>query len=462
VNAGATGARFLFPFTVSTAGDIHHRTPPMDTGQRSVWGTSTDEFKKRFREYLQELAKSDDTYRVDLIDRLEWCFDRWNDWREAFYPETAEPMLFPFFETHQKGSELGSYAVCGNSGQPSVISLKLALLTGGRDVTLFRSNTERLVLKGDRPRSDRVANLVIIHELVHQFLHEGADARTRERYESTECASGRQSRYKGHGDLFATECNRISEQLHPELGFRVSPVRHMKRSHSKGLSRRVSCGQFGLGNLFFLWDPTLDDLSPHEVTANRERLEQALEYFEGAVDLVPVEPKVIVDFAAPFTDGCASVCHQELTAFDQNNGTTLVHDFRLAVVQQLHAEGALESLLAEVGHSVAQSDISPAEGEKVPMAAPVEETIEYVDGSVHTIDELMDDIGLGDVPTGGDKPTLKAVYPVSDAFTSLGRLLHDIDEAGGKAALCVDRFGLKDGSSLSRHLKELRKQVTAA
>ena len=108
----------------------------MTTESRSVWGTSTDDFKRHFRRYLVDLSQSDEDFRVELIDRLEWCFDRWDHWREQFYAETAEPLLFPFFETHRKGSELGSYATCGNSGQPSVISLKWALLTGSSDVTL--------------------------------------------------------------------------------------------------------------------------------------------------------------------------------------------------------------------------------------------------------------------------------------------------------------------------------------
>ena len=35
----------------------HHRTKPMEpTIDRSVWGTSTDDFKRHFREYLRDLA----------------------------------------------------------------------------------------------------------------------------------------------------------------------------------------------------------------------------------------------------------------------------------------------------------------------------------------------------------------------------------------------------------------------
>ena len=426
----------------------------MTTESRSVWGTSTDDFKSHFRRYLVDLSKSDDTYRVELIDRLEWCFDRWDAWRDRYFPETAEPMLFPFFETHRKGSELGSYAVCGNSGQPSVISLKWALLTGSSDVTVFRSPTEKLVLKGDHPGRWKAVEFVILHELVHQFLHEGADAVTRQKYESTECAANsKQTRYKGHGDLFAAECNRISELLHPALGFRVSPVRHMKRSHAKALSRRVSCGQFGLGNLFFLWDPTLDDLAPHEVTANRDRLEQALKFFGGAIERVPVEQKVDTDFLAPFTADCATVCHQELAAFDQNNSTTLVREFQLAVVRQLQAEGTLDEALQAVGHSVASSDISPASREET--APPVEDGIEYADGSIHSIDDFMADIGLE------AKPTLADRYPLATPYPSIERLKTDLRKSGlTKADFAIQTFGHKNGQQLSRHLKRLNQALT--
>lgn len=472
----------------------------MTTESRSVWGTSTDDFKSHFRRYLVDLSKSDDTYRVELIDRLEWCFDRWTDWREKFYSDTAEPLWFPFFETHRKGSELGSYAVCGNSGQPSVISLKWALLTGSSDVTVFRSSTEKLVLKGDHPGRWKAVEFVILHELVHQFLHEGADAVTRQKYESTECAANsKQTRYKGHGDLFAAECNRISEQLHPELGFRFSPVRHMKRSHAKALSRRVSCGQFGLGNLFFLWDPTLDDLAPHEVTANRDRLEQALKFFGGAIERVPVEQKVDTDFLAPFTDSCATVCHQELAAFDQNNSTTLVREFQLAVVRQLQAEGTLDEALQAVGHSVAPADISPASREKkatapVEVAAPpcpfsvgdkvrhrtkgdceVTHLFSPVDGSDWNVG-VLSALGekeitsassltpVGNVPASGDNeemPTLHDRYPLATPYPSLERLKTDLRKSGlTKADFAIQTFGHKNGQQLSRHLKRLNQALT--
>ena len=44
-------------------------------------------------------------------------------------------------------------------------------------------------------------------------------------------------------------------------------------------------------------------------------------------------------------------------------------------------------------------------------------------------------------------------------MTSLERLNADIKAADGKAALCKTRFGLKDGSTLSRHLKALKREI---
>ena len=54
------------------------------TISRSVLHTSTVEFKRHFREYLKTLAKDIDTNRVELIEALEWCFDRWEHWRHKF------------------------------------------------------------------------------------------------------------------------------------------------------------------------------------------------------------------------------------------------------------------------------------------------------------------------------------------------------------------------------------------
>ena len=104
-----------------------------------------------------------------------------------------------------------------------------------------------------------------------------------------------------------------------------------------------------------------------------------------------------------------------------------------------------------------------APSEIPPVARTEESKAEYVDGSVHTIDELMDDIGLGDVPAQGDKPTLGKVYPLNSPAVSLAQLETDLAEAKAqkvtKAEFAKQRFGHKRGDLLSRHMKRLREAV---
>jgi hypothetical protein len=277
-------------------------------------------------------------------------------------------------------------------------------------------------------------------------LHEGADKDTRATYAATECAEGKKQRYKGHGPLFAAECNRITEVLHPELGFEPARVRHSKRSHAAVVDvQRVSCGQFGVTNLFFAWDPTADDLNDEQVEENRDRFQQALAYFDGAVDLVAIEQQEETDFPAPFAPDCADVCHQQLLAHDQAKATDLMASFHLAVLKQMQTAGTLDQLLAAIGHSAAPLNIPPVNGKNGKTAAPVAAIPE----SGPTVPASGD----------GERLTLKTAYPISDPVASLKRLNADIDAAGGKAALCKQQFGLKDGSTLSRHLKALQQEI---
>ena len=92
-----------------------------------------------------------------------------------------------------------------------------------------------------------------------------------------------------------------------------------------------------------------------------------------------------------------------------------------------------------------------------------EPVIEYQDGTLHTVDEFMDDIGLGDVPSGGDtaqKPTLRSKYPLDNAKVSLALLETDLAAAKKNkvtyAQFAHQRFGHSDGAQLSRHRKALR------
>ena len=349
--------------------------PPMTTStlERSVWGASTDELKDRFRSYLKELASTDDGYRRELIDALEWCFDRWNYWREKFYPETPSPLKFPFLKSAKGGSEFGHYATVGDSGEPSVIHIKRAYLMGERDITLVSNGDQKLVLKKDHPDRLNVVDLTILHELVHQYLREGADEKTRLKYETSEMGS---NHYKGHGKLFRDECNRINQILHKERGMEFVPVRHSKRSHETAACRqRPSCAQFTKSDLFFAWDPDPKaGLSREQELENEARLIKALQYFGadqkgegGAIEMVTEETVEDTDFPAPYDSSCADVCINELTEWDQAKGVDLVRDFHLTALKNMQETGVLDQLLVEIGFSAAPSNISPASGENQPV-----------------------------------------------------------------------------------------------
>ena len=413
---------------------------------RSVLETSTREFKDHFREYLQTLAKDVDTDRVELISALEWCFDRWEHWRQKFYPDAD--LKFPFFQSGRRGSEFGHYSTCGSSGQPSVIHIKRSFLMGTSDITVATiSSTKKLVLKADHPDRLRFVDQTILHELVHQFLHEASPNAAE--YESRE--SGR-SKYKGHGPLFAAECNRINRVLHPELGFEFVPVRHTKRSHAKvNDTQRPSCAHFTHGELLFAWDYTNPDLTRDQIIENRRRLEQALAFYNGAVELVEEAVEVETDFPAPFASDCADVCIQQLRAHDKANGTTLEREFYKAVLTSLQSDQLLDAALAGIGHSTTQLNIPPAGGENGNRAPSSEPTVPASADShlslIHPEDE-------------GTVLNLTQDYPLSEPELSLHRLNSDIRLSGMKKAhFAAHTFGHNNGQQLSRHLKKLRSAV---
>ena len=404
------------------------------TIDRSVWGTSTDDFKRHFREYLRDLASTDDEYRRDLIARLEWAFDRWEYWRQKFFANTEAPLLYPFFVSGKRGNEFGHYSTVGDSGQPSVIHLKRSFLMGTSDITVAKlSPTKRLVLKKDHPDRLKFVDQTILHELVHQFLHEAAPEALRTEYSCNETKN-----FRGHGPLFAQECNRINEVLHAELGFEFVPVRHMKRSHARRVhALRPSCSQFTHGELFFAWDADAE-LNDEQLAANEARLQQALDYFGGAVEVVTTEAPKVTDFPAPFSSDCAAACLQELAAYDQANQTELTWAFQLEVVRDLDNQKRLSEALQAVGHSAVGSDISPVEKPK-----------------------------LTGVPSRRDSSSLNAslleAYPLTTPVESQERLLRHINESGlNKAEFATRRFGHKNGQQLSRHLKKLREAVQPA
>lgn len=365
------------------------------TASRSVWGVTTDEFKRQHRAYLLELAQSDDQYadaRRDLIQHIEWCLDRWNHWREKFYPETNSPLLFPFIQAAKGGSEFGHYSVCGASGQPSVIHIRRDFLLGERDITLAKwrgpdGTVSSLMLSADHPRRNEVVDLLLLHELVHQYLHEGANAGTRRIYGGTE--SKKSGGYKGHGPLFCAEANRINQILQPELGFEHIPLRHSKRSHAaRGDEQRVSCAQFAIHDLFFAWDlqleypdpkyPDAPYLSAEQVQDNVARLQQALRYFGGAIELVKVGAKEDESFPAPYDASCADVCLQMLQSRDGGTPGLLVREFHLATLRDMKKAGMLDERLAMIGYeagaAAAPSDIRAVEQQNTPAtieSAPV-------------------------------------------------------------------------------------------
>jgi hypothetical protein len=420
-----------------------------NTIDRSVWGTSTDDFKRHFREYLKDLAQSGDCYRVELIENLEWCFDRWNHWRQKFYPETSHPLLYPFFQAGKRGNELGHYSTVGDSGQPSVIHIKRSYLLGTADTTVWKIGpTKKLVLRKGHPNRLKYVDQTILHELVHQYLTEGAPDSIRNEYVSSELGG-----YKGHGPLFAAECNRINEILHPEMGFEFVPVRHSKKTHARVNKQRPSCAQFTHGELFWKWDPTATDLNGEQVQENRERLQQALTYLGGAVELVEEAETIETDFPAPFDSSCADVCLTALTEYDKAEQTDLVEAFQLAILRQLQQDDQLEKALQAIGYSAAVLNIPPASsgngnGHKVAAIPESGPTVpSRGDG------EEVTSLGLGQA------------YPVQDPEVSLHRLLADLAEekasGGNNQTFALRRFGHQTGQQLSRHIKRLKAESEA-
>lgn len=415
-----------------------------ETINRSVLKTSTVQFKRHFRDYLRTLAQDDNDNRVELIQHLEWCFDRWEHWRQRFFPDAD--LTFPFFQSGRRGTEFGHYSTIGDSGQPSVIHIKRSVLMGTSDITVYRiSPTKKLVLRANHPERLKFVDQVILHELVHQYLHEGAPPEVIRKYETSEAGTN----HKGHGSLFAAECNRINEVLHPELGFEFIPVRHVKRDRGPLDHRqRPSCAQFTHGELMFAWSPTEEKLTAEQLEDNRQRLEQALHYYGGAIEVVQEAEQVETDFSAPFDTDCGDICIQNLKDFDKANGTTLEFSFYKSVLTSLKSEGLLEAALNGVGSS-------PAPMKPEPTPEPTPEPIGKLDQLLNEIKGTTEPEATVP-PKGDDFPALTDEYPLETFSKSLARLNLDIRESGlTKANFARQRFGHQNGQQLSRHLKRL-------
>ena len=448
------------------------------TLSRSVLETSTHDFKLHFREYLRDLAQDTDPDRVELIEALEWCFERWEHWRQKFYPEAD--LTFPFFQSMKRGSEFGHYSTMGSSGQPSVIHIKRAFLLGTSDITVWRiSATEKLVLKADHPDRLKFVDATILHELVHQYMHEASPKALSYINES--------KHFGGHGSLFSDECNRINLIRHRELGFDWVPVRHTKTARAKVADRqRPSCAQFTHGDLFWCWDPAADELTDHQLEENRLRLEKALAFYRGAVVLVKEAAKVETDFPAPFDASCADVCIQQLTAYDQANGTDLVGDFVQRIFQDYPAPSAAPLNIPPAERrqmELLPDPVVPASADKTECPFQVGELVQHNDlgtgpvthlfapanGSEWNIAYKLPDgkakiVRASDLTrisaSSSDVVDLSAAYPVAESVTSLYRLKADIDQSGmTKAEFAQHHFGHATGQQLSRHLKKLRSAV---
>ncbi len=426
---------------------------------RSVWGVETDAFKTSFRTYLQGM-QGDDNDRDELIKRVLWCVDVWDQHRREYFPnERCErPLLFPFFEAQgQAGGreKPATYKLFGSQGQPSVIAIQHNLLMATSDLTIWKSKDgeRRLVLKKDHILRTHYIERLIVHQLLQQYLVESAPEDVRREYthqtSSGAAANGGEFKtYKGHGTVFANHANDLNKTHGmPLLGdeFEFSRLRHYKPRHAPSVDRqRPSCSWFGTLDMFFVWDPEADGLTDKQLRENEARMAQALAWYEGAVTLVEAEAPALKTFEAPFDSSCADACINELSAYDKAHGTSLVWDF-LNRIRDGFPAVSLES--RDVPHS----------------ASAEESKVEYVDGSVHTIDELMGDIGLGDVPAKGDKPTLTKVYPLNSPVVSLAQLETDLAEAKAqkvtKAEFAKQRFGHARGDQLSRHMKRLREAV---
>lgn len=425
---------------------------------RSVWGVETDDFKTAFKDYLLSLQDDDDD-RDCLIQKVLWIVDVWDKYRREYFPnERCErPLKFPFPEAQpQAGSteKPASYKLVGSQGQPSVIAIRHNLLMATSDLTIWKSGDgeRRLVLKKDHILRSRYIERLIVHQLLQQYLVESAPEGIRREYthqtSSGAAANGGEFKtYKGHGTVFANHANWLNHTFGmPLLGdkFEPSRLRHYKPRHAPSADRqRPSCSWFGTLDMFFLWDPDAEGLSDEQLRENDARMKQALAWYDGAVTLVETQAPALTTFEAPFDESCVDVCVNELRAYDQAHGT-----------------GLLTAFIKRIQHDMPMDPIAPSE---IPPVARTKDCIEYADGSLHTIDELMDDIGLGDVPAQGDKPSLANVYPLNSPAVSLAQLETDLAEAKAqkvtKAQFAHERFGHKRGDLLSRHLKALRQAV---
>jgi hypothetical protein len=312
---------------------------------RSVASTSTEAFKLQFRHYLSDLADLKDIPdRQLLLQRLEGAFDAWEALRIKFFENTPQPLTYPFLTIFHSGRPFAQYEEINAFGAPSTISVKAGLLLGNKKVALGKipatvaCPTERkLTLQPITDETSEAAaaghrlflTQVLLHELIHQFLHEGAAPETAATYRETE--SGKKG-YRGHGKLFAAECNRVGQIIHAEFGLDFVPVRNSKRdSATRADLLRPSCASWGIDDILFVWDHQLGmDLSDEQAVENEARLAVALSLFGGAITVEDVETKEEEGFLVSYAADAAETCINALSRFDTSHGTDLLQQFLAA------------------------------------------------------------------------------------------------------------------------------------
>jgi hypothetical protein len=174
----AKAPRVKTPTAVSDSGD----TPLVSTNGDIPLDARRD--RESFREYV--LAKAAPWYR----EHLGHLYLRHDDWNAAYFENKLAPPYL-LFTPPKTPRALGDYASISAWGGVGQIRVRPTLVTG--EHPLLRPGPE--YAEGHR----RFVEDVALHESVHAYcdevLHEPEDS------------------YKGHGPVFARECNRIGEKL---------------------------------------------------------------------------------------------------------------------------------------------------------------------------------------------------------------------------------------------------------
>jgi hypothetical protein len=164
--------------------------------------------RRQFAEYATEHSASD--WHQEHLARLYAFWDAAN--RDYFEGACVRPHIL--LAEPKTPSRLGDHAHVSGWGSRNQIRIRPSLIRG----------THKLLKEGDEYAEGRMRYVedVLLHESVHQY--------------ADEVLHTPEASYKGHGPVFAGECNRISERLG------LGPVRPAK---ARGpLKDRPSCAQW--------------------------------------------------------------------------------------------------------------------------------------------------------------------------------------------------------------------------